>query len=140
MVVSTKAPWFFLLFWSMILSLSLSLSQCVYVCVYVSFFSDLWFFLSLYLSLSVCAYVCVSVSALLMLSVEVLGIVEIDPFFGLKPSRSSFYFLIFPIWLLRKWEKRVLFFGLKPNRKWGNVVGSRSTRKKKEEGKKKKKK
>ena len=32
------------------------------------------------------------------------------------------------------------FFGLKPNRKWGNAVGSHSTGKKKEEGKKKKKK
>ena len=95
-------------------SLSLSLSRCVYVCVSISFFSDLWFFLSLYLSLSVCVYVCVSVSALLMLSVEVLGIAEIGPFFGLKPSRSSFHFLIFPIWLLRKWGKRVLFLVWNP--------------------------
>ena len=84
-------------------------------------FFDLWFFLSLYLSLSVCVYVCVSVSALLMLSVEVSSIVEMGPFFGLKPSRSDFYFLIFSVWLLRK---------------WGNAVGSRSTGKKKEEGKK----
>ena len=71
-----------------------------------------------------CVYVCVSVSALLMLSVEVLGIAEIGPFFGLKPSRSSFHFLIFPIWLLRK---------------WGNAVGSRSIGKKKMKKEKRKK-
>ena len=35
-------------------------------------------------------------------SVEVSGIAEKGPFFGLKPSRSGFYFLIFPVWLLRK--------------------------------------
>ena len=60
------------------------------------------FSLSLSLGVCVCVCVCVSVSALLMLSVEVLGIAEIGPFFGLKPSRSSFHFFIFPVWLLRK--------------------------------------
>ena len=35
-------------------------------------------------------------------SVEVSSIAEKGPFFGLKPSRSGFYFLIFPVWLLRK--------------------------------------
>ena len=31
-------------------------------------------------------------------SVEVLGIAEKGMCFGLKPSRSGFYFLIFPVW------------------------------------------
>ena len=35
-------------------------------------------------------------------SVEVSSIDENDPFFYLKPSKSGFYFLIFPVWLLRK--------------------------------------
>ena len=35
-------------------------------------------------------------------SVEVSGIAENDLFFGLKPNRFGFYFLIFPVWLLRK--------------------------------------
>ena len=138
MVVLIRAPWFFLLFWSMILSLSLS--RCVYVCVSVSFFSDLWVFLSVYLSLSVCVYVCVSVSALLMLSVEVLGIAEIGPFFGLKPSRSSFHFLIFPVWLLRKWGKRVLFWVWNPikNEATPWVLAVQEKKRKKEKRKKRK--
>ena len=42
-------------------------------------------------------------------SVEVSGIAENDLFFGLKPNRFGFYFLIFPVWLLRKWGRRVPF-------------------------------
>ena len=34
--------------------------------------------------------------------VEVSSIVEKGSFFGLKPSKSGFYFLIFLVWLLRK--------------------------------------
>ena len=74
----------------------------MYVYLFPSFLIFDSFFLSISLSRCVSVYVCVSVSALLMLSVEVLGIAEIGPFFGLKPSRSSFHFLIFPVWLLRK--------------------------------------
>ena len=84
------------------MTLSLSLGVCMYVYLFPSFLIYDSFFLSISLSRCVCVYVCVSVSALLMLSVEVLGIAEIGPFFGLKPSRSSFHFLIFPVWLLRK--------------------------------------
>ena len=35
-------------------------------------------------------------------SVEVSSIAKKGPFFNLKPNRSSFYFLIFLVWLLRK--------------------------------------
>ena len=123
------------------LSLSLSLSFGVCVCMYVYLFPSFLIYDSLSLSLSMDKIMKEAVTmTLLMLSVEVSGIAEKGPFFGLKPSISSFYFLTFPVWLLRKWGKRVLFFGLKPNRKWGNAVGSHSTGKKKEEGKKKKKK
>ena len=43
-------------------------------------------------------------------SVEVSGIAEKGPFFGLKPSRSNYYFLTFPVWLLRKRGRMVLFW------------------------------
>ena len=141
--------------------LSLSLGVCVYICVSISFFSDLRFFLfwsmilssfliydsvfwsmilslSLSLSLSVCVYVCVSISALLMLSVEVSGIAENGPFFGLKPNRSGFYFLIFLVWLPRKWGRRVLS-SLKPSRKWGNWRFAQYRKKRKKEKRKRKK-
>ena len=47
-------------------------------------------------------------------SVEVSSIAENDLFFGLKPNRFGFYFLIFPVWLLRKWWRRVPFLVWNP--------------------------
>ena len=74
---------------------------CMYVYLLPFFFSDLSLSLSLSLSRQNNERGCddgfVDVK-----SVEVLGIAEKGPFFGLKPSRSGFYFLIFPVWLLRK--------------------------------------
>ena len=121
--------------------ISLSLSVCVCRCV--SFLSSFLIYDSFSLSLSVCVYVCVSVSFLLfwsvtlslslslslcgkinergcddgfvdVKSVEVSGIAEKGPFFGLKPSRFGFYFLIFPVWLLRKWGRIVHFLVWNP--------------------------
>ena len=101
-------PFFFFDLWFF-----LSLSTCVSVsflsrCVYLFpfFFFDLWFSLSLSLSGQNnergCGDGFVDIK-----SVEVSGIAENDLFFGLKPNRFGFYFLIFPVWLLRKWWRRV---------------------------------
>ena len=75
------------------------------MCVCVCFLSSFLIYDSLSLSLSLsgqnnergCDDSFVDVK-----SVEDSGIAEKGSFFGLKSSRSSFYFLIFPIWLLRK--------------------------------------
>ena len=108
----------FLLFWSMILSLSLStcvsvsfLSRCVYL--FPFFFFDLWFSLSLSLSGQNNERGCDD-GFVDFKSVEVSGIAENDLFFGLKPNRFGFYFLIFPVWLLRKWWRRVPFLVWNP--------------------------
>ena len=108
----------FLLFWSMILSLSLNVCICFLsfsVCVFVSFLLFWSMILSLSLSLSGqnnergCDDGFVDFK-----SVEVSGIAENDLFFGLKPNRFGFYFLIFPVWLLRKWWRRVPFLVWNP--------------------------
>ena len=84
-----------------IISLSLSLGVCVCVCV--CFLSSFLIYDSLSLSLSgqnnERGY---DDSFVDVKSVEDLGIAENGSFFGLKSSRSGFYFLIFPIRLLRK--------------------------------------
>ena len=80
----------------------ISLSRCV--CVYMFPFL-IYDSLSLSLSLSLsgqnnergCDDGFVDVK-----SVEVSSIAKKGPFFNLKPNRSSFYFLIFLVWLLRK--------------------------------------
>ena len=91
-----------------IISLSFSLGVCVCVCMCVSFL--LFWYMILSLSLSgqnnERGY---DDSFVDVKSVEDLGIAENGSFFGLKSSRSGFYFLIFPIRLLRKWERRVHF-------------------------------
>ena len=101
-------------------SLSLSLNVCICflsfsVCVSVSFLLFWSMILSLSLSLSGqnnergCDDGFVDFK-----SVEVSGIAENDLFFGLKPNRFGFYFLIFPVWLLRKWWRRVPFLVWNP--------------------------
>ena len=119
--------------------LSLSLSVCVCMFIYFLFFFffffNLWFFLLFW--------------SVILWNLNGSNLIGSDRsfkfkchFFCLKPSRFGFYFLIFPVWLLRKWGRRVHFFGLKPSRKWGNwrfeAVGSRSTGKKRKKEKRKK--
>ena len=94
--------WFFL---------SLSLSQCVCVCMCIyflfSFFSDLWFFLLFW--------------SMILWNLNGSNLIGSDRsfkfkchFFCLKPSRFGFYFLIFLVWLLRKWGRRVHFLVWNP--------------------------
>ena len=94
----------FLLFWSMILFWSMTLSFSLGVGVFVSFL----LFWSMILSFSLGVCIC------FLKSVEVSGIAEKGMCFGLKPSRSGFYFLIFPVWLVRKWGRRVPFLVWNP--------------------------
>ena len=100
-----------------IISLSFSLGVCVCVCVFPFFFSDIWFSLSLSLSLSRqnnergCDDSFVDVK-----SVEDLGIAEKGSFFGLKSSRSSFYFFNLSYLFIEKMREKGPFFGLKPSR------------------------
>ena len=116
----------------------LSLLVCVCMCIcflssfpiYDSFFSGLWF------PLCVCVCVCVCFN-FVDVKCGSFGYSWKGPFFGLKPNRSSFYFLIFLVWLPWKWGRRV-FSSLKPTRKWANWRFARY-RKKTEEGKRKKK-
>ena len=90
---------------------SFSLSQRVYL--FPFFFFDLWFSLSLSLSGQNNERGCDD-GFVDFKSVEVSGIAENDLFFGLKPNRFGFYFLIFPVWLLRKWWRRVPFLVWNP--------------------------
>ena len=91
--------------------ISPSLSLCV--CMFPFFFFDLWFSLSLSLSGQNNERGCDD-GFVDFKSVEVSGIAENDLFFGLKPNRFGFYFLIFPVWLLRKWWRRVPFLVWNP--------------------------
>ena len=105
-------PFFFSDLWFFLIYDSFFLSQCVYLLPF--FFSDLWFFLSLSFfgqnNERGCDDGFVDVK-----SVEISGIAEKGPFFGLKPSKSGFYFFIFPVWLLRKWGRKVLGLEEKPS-------------------------
>ena len=96
--------WFFL-------SLSLSVCVCVCMCIYFLFFfffsSDLWFFLLFW--------------SMILWNLNGSNLIGSNRsfkfkchFFCLKPNRFGFYFFIFPVWLLRKWGRRVHFFGWNP--------------------------